>query len=176
MEKSNFKKMALMGMAGGMLLASQSPISADNAGTAGTYLAGGCGGKGGGCGGYKGGSADNLPTYYHQPQQQPQSPQSRGSCGSKRGYTADASSETQTQANYNGYNSNSRPLTEAELLSQLNEQGRATYQSLTPEGRALALTYANQGTPSTDKNESVKLAAQKMSERRNSASTRPAGY
>lgn len=37
-----------------------------------------------------------------------------------------------------------KTLTEADLLNQLNAQGKATYQSLTPEGKALALKLANQ--------------------------------
>lgn len=169
MKKTNFKKMAIMGMAGGMLIAAQSPLSAENAGTAGTFLAGGCGG-GGGCGGYKGGSTDNLPGYYHQTNSQ-----TRSSCSNKRGNIADNYSEVQDQASQQNQFSR-RPITESELLRQLNEQGRNTFQNLTPEGKALALTFANQNIPSTDKNESVRLAAQKTAEKRNSASTRPAGY
>jgi len=50
MDKSNFKKLALMGMAGGMLFASQTPVDA-NISDSGITLAAGCGGAGKGCGG-----------------------------------------------------------------------------------------------------------------------------
>lgn len=40
--------------------------------------------------------------------------------------------------------STQRSLTESELLSQLNDQAKASYQSLDPAGKALALKLANQ--------------------------------
>lgn len=40
--------------------------------------------------------------------------------------------------------SNTGNLTESDLQAQLNSQGRALYQSLSPEGKALALKLANQ--------------------------------
>lgn len=49
-------------------------------------------------------------------------------------YTADASKPATAQ----------RSLTESELLSQLNDQGKAAYQSLDSSGKALALKLANQ--------------------------------
>lgn len=89
------------------------------------------------------------------------------------------------------------PMTEADLMKQLNSEGKKTYQSLDPEGKALALKLANQsckgqndckglnsckskdnscaglggckGTspgPFTDKNDAVKVAAMKMKEKR----------
>lgn len=35
------------------------------------------------------------------------------------------------------------PMTEAELMSKLNSEGKATYQTLDPEGKTLALKLAN---------------------------------
>lgn len=90
-----------------------------------------------------------------------------------------------------------KTITEEELKRQLNEAGRAMFNSLSPEGKALALKLASQsckgqndckglascatsdhscagknscaGTtkgPFTDKNTAVKVAAQKMAEKR----------
>lgn len=50
------------------------------------------------------------------------------------GYTADASKSPTIN----------RTLTESDLISQLNEQGKASYQRLDPAGKALALKLANQ--------------------------------
>lgn len=92
---------------------------------------------------------------------------------------------------------------EAQLLSQLNDEGRAIYSGLDPAGKALAIKLANQscagkndckglnsckskdhscagkgsckGTspgPFKDKNQAVKIAAQKMAEKRAQTSTR----
>lgn len=93
-----------------------------------------------------------------------------------------------------------KTMTESDLLNQLNAQGKATYQSLSPEGKALALKLANQTCkahneckglnscktdtnscagqggckgkspgPFADKNSAVKVAAQKMAEKRSNA-------
>jgi hypothetical protein len=58
------------------------------------------------------------------------------------------------------------PLSEQELMSQLSAQGKAAFQSLTAEGKALALKLANEYE---DKNLAVKAAAAKMAEKRNGA-------
>lgn len=56
-------------------------------------------------------------------------------------------------------------MTESELLSQLNEEGKKTYNSLDANGKALALRMASQDS-FKDKNLAVKAAALKMSEKR----------
>lgn len=92
---------------------------------------------------------------------------------------------------------NGQQLTEAQLLSQLNEEGKAIYRGLDTEGKALALKLANQSCkgqnsckglgsckggghdcagkngcagqsngPFKDKNVAVKIAAQKMAQKR----------
>lgn len=193
MDKSNFKKLALMGMAGGMLLSSQAPISAGEGLESTTLLAGGhCGGKNG-CGGsnrgYQGSSCGA----------------SRGSCGGAKNScggsrnscavfnTADANDSMQQQQQ----RSSGRIMTENELMSQLNDDGKATYRGLDAEGKALALKLASQDCkgkndckglnscksaenscagqgscrgksqgPFSDKNNAVKLAAKKMAQKR----------
>lgn len=142
-KKTNLKKIALMGMAGGALIA-QSQVAAA----------------------------------------QPQNDY-RGS----QYYTADAMDSSMQNSN--------KTMTEQDLLSQLNSEGKSTYQSLDQEGKALALKLANQsckgqngckglnsckskenacagqsgckGTskgPFMDKNAAVKVAAKHMAEKR----------
>jgi hypothetical protein len=56
---------------------------------------------------------------------------------------------------------------EAQLLDSLNPQGRAIYQSLDSEGKALALQLARQNYQDPDKNlAAVKEAQRRMNERR----------
>jgi hypothetical protein len=72
-----------------------------------------------------------------------------------------------SNSSYNNYGSGSYDttsagsLTEADLLKQLNSQGRAIYQSLDDQGKALALKLANQDTYK-DKNQAVKEAQRQM--------------
>lgn len=54
-------------------------------------------------------------------------------------------------------------MTEADLLPQLNDQSKVIYKNLSRDGKALALKLANN---TADKNQAVKLAAQKMAEKR----------
>jgi hypothetical protein len=62
MDKSNFKKMALMGMAGGILLASQTPVHAETAQTQPSLMASGCSSYNGCSSSSKGGNtAENTP-------------------------------------------------------------------------------------------------------------------
>lgn len=56
------------------------------------------------------------------------------------------------------------PLTEAQLLGDLDPQTRAIYLKLSPEGKALALQIAGMSS-SKDKAAAVKEAQKKMSER-----------
>lgn len=190
MDKSNFKKIALMGMAGGMLIASQSPvvasISTEEMGTviAGSGCANGCRAKSSYSGGGSCGNQSNPRGHSCGNQSNPKG----HSCGgnSFRNNTAYEDSTT-TQ-------STRRMMTESDLSSLTPE-----FQKLSPEGKALALKLANQdckgkndckglnscktannscagqggckGTtpgPFTDKVKAVKVAAQKMAEKRTS--------
>jgi hypothetical protein len=64
---------------------------------------------------------------------------------------------------------NKKMMTESELMSQLNEEGKRTYNNLDAAGKALALKMASQDT-FRDKNLAVKAAALKMSEKRQTSS------
>lgn len=117
----------------------------------------------------------------------------------------------QQNGNYNGGNlyyaanamdsmQSSSKMSESDLLQKLSPEGKATYQSLSKEGKDLALKLANQSCqgkngckgmnsckstenacagkagcqgkskgPFTDKNMAVKVAAQKMAEKRSEA-------
>ena len=138
MKKNNLKKLALMSLAGGMLAAQSQAIAA--------------------------------------PQQQ----------RNYQNYTTDAT-----------YDMQSKGMTEQELLSQLNSEGRANYMKMDQEGKDLALKLANQSCkgqndckglnscktksndcagkggckgmspgPFKDKNQAVKIASQKMADKR----------
>lgn len=144
MDKSNFKKMAMMGLAGGLMLTSQSAVNAEviNSDSSQVSLAAqGCGSK---CSG----------SQYRQ-----------GSCGGSsrpRGmgsnYTADASTDEQQQMNQQ-----KRMMSESEFTSQLSGEAKSMYMSMDADGKALAMKFANEGM---DKNQAVKMAQKKMIEKR----------
>jgi hypothetical protein len=145
-KKINLKKIALMGMAGGALMAQSQADAAQQ--------------------------------------------QNNNSYRGNSSYTADGL-DTSVQ------NSSNKALSERDFLSQLNSEGKSTYQSLNKEGKELALKLASQsckgqnackglnscktkdnacagkggcqGTskgPFTDKNAAVKVAAKHMAEKR----------
>jgi hypothetical protein len=61
----------------------------------------------------------------------------------KANYNPSTSTSTSSSSS-NATATTSRPLTESELLSQLNEQGKSAYQGLDSAGKALAVKMANQ--------------------------------
>ncbi len=134
MKKKDFKKLALLGIAGA-LIASQGAAQADdqsddnnNTEILAGMLAAGCGAHG--CS------------------------HSNSGPGS-RGMIADADENTTMDG------SSSQMLTEDQLMSQLNDQGKQMYNNLTPEGKSLALKLASKNA-FRDKNMAVKIAAQKQ--------------
>lgn len=180
MKKNDFKKMALLGMTGGMLLSSQTPVSAQVADSSGIILAHSCGS----------GSCNNKRSCGGQNQQSQPATHSCAQHNPNR-YTAD--SDREVSAMTTGH----RILTESELKSQLNSDTKRVFDGMSPEGKALALKLANQdckgkndckgqnackteknscaglggckGTspaPFKDKNSAVKVAAKYMAEKR----------
>lgn len=156
MKKPNFKKLAMMGMASGMMLGAQASVNADTS-NAGITLASSCGGRGS-CGGM----------YQPQPNtgrgscgSQPQPNSGRSSCGSQaqprgsRYMTADADNLPQQQERM----AHGKMMTENEFIPQLSPQGKSLYMSLDREGKKEALRTASQYS---DKNEAVRMAAKKM--------------
>lgn len=149
MDKHNFKKIALMGLAGGMLLAAQAPVAAHVAVETETTVAG-CGGAGS-CSGSQRPRGSSCSA-------------SRGTSGEKRPNRSFIAEGETTQT---------RTLTESELLSKLNAEGKAVYQGLSPEGKALVMRMVNESCKGgsacngyKDVNELVKSAARKMAEKR----------
>lgn len=192
LKKRDFKKLALMGITGGAMLASQASVaheinhnSMDN-----LFAGGGCSGKSGcnhGNISYRDmphSCAAQQPSYYTEtPAPRPSSScASRSSCAGQSGQTAYYPQQQQMQQNrgYTQWEIADAPrtqgqMTEAELLSQLNEKGKADYRALVDtygkEGKDLALKLASQDSY-TDKNLAVKAAAMKMAEKRKSSSPR----
>jgi hypothetical protein len=78
--------------------------------------------------------------------------------------TANSSSDN-SDSNQTATMNTSANLTEAQLLGMLSPQGRAIYQSLDPEGKALAIQLASQDSY-RDKNLAVKEAQRRMNERK----------
>jgi hypothetical protein len=176
MKKCDFKKLALMGIAGGAMLASQA-----NAGEGESYspliAAHNCAGGGpqhscsnSGPGGY----GYQQPSYQpHACSTQPQqywgdenyAPPTH-SCSNQRGpqtasrpqpnqwnpnYTADTNKSTYDtgrstyeSSKSSSYGTQGKQMTESELLSQLNEEGKGIYHGLDAQGKALALKLASQ--------------------------------
>lgn len=140
MKKTDFKKMALLGMTGGLLLSSQAQVSAEETTNSGIILAHKCGS--GSCNGKS-------------PQTQP----STHSCAAKAANTNTADSDRSMPAMATSH----KTLTESELLDQLNDEGKRDFASLDTEGKALALRLAIQGQ---NKNDAVKAAVRQMADRR----------
>ena len=146
MKKSDFKKMALMGITGGVLLtspnASVEADLADYGDSAGILIAhSGCG-SGGGCRSSRepaqsGCASRNSSNHSGCASRSTmnQGNQTYGQNRGDRGYVAE---------NEQNAPAASRMLTEEELVLQLNDEGKGIYQNLDSEGKALALKLANQ--------------------------------
>lgn len=154
MDKQKFKKIALMGMAGGMLMANQTAANASietQVGSSGTFLAAhGC------AGGCAGRSANNSCA--GRGKYNPPSYDDETAATDATDYQQDRFSQQQ------GMRPAGKTISENEFLSQLNSDGRSLYERLSPEGKAIALQLAQRFN---DKNEAVRAAAQKINERRN---------
>lgn len=169
-KKSKLKKLALMGMASGAMIATTLPGSA-NASSA-TYLAAscgaGCGGggfqPGAGCNGQKqpgGGGCNGYRPGCNNYKNGCNGNQPRSGCNSStqqrgRYNTADADTMPRQQM----HNKMHTSMSESELLSKLSPEGTRMYQNLSPEGKELARKLAAQDM-FKDKNEAVKAAAKK---------------
>lgn len=161
--KYDLKKLASLGLASGLMMAA-APVQADTAGQlSGTYLAHSCGGGGSGhqCGGQSGNNQGGQSQWQNQNRQQTPRQSSCNatsqrnpsqSCNSKNGCGG-----TQNYSNVPYYNpSNSiadndaapkvtaAAMSDSEFMSQLNAQSKATFQSMSPEGKALAMKLAQQ--------------------------------
>ncbi len=88
---------------------------------------------------------------------------------SSRGVIADADD------NMNRNDTSGDMMTEDQLKSQLNDQGKEMYDNLSPEGKALALKLAS-GSTFRDKNMAVKVAAQRSERRAPSNSMNSGSY
>jgi hypothetical protein len=178
MEKRNFSKIALAAI----VLAAGIPSGAQafsDANIVDTHLiAKGCGGSSAGCGGgqaqrnpqisYNSSNsqnayqADSTSTYTT-----PNNNQSRWSNNPNNNATSTwSSSNDMNSSDYNNQQNtmtSSGSLTEAQLLAQLNPQGKAIYQSLNTRGQALARQLASQDSY-RDKNLAVKEAQRRQNE------------
>lgn len=148
-----------MGLTGGLMVASQ-PVEAGftpgtNVSDACTYLAasGHCGahtcsgenaapngprGGGSGCRSYDSGSSN--------PRGAGSGCRSYDKCSTCRSFSSPRGGKNNqiAEEENNLTVTNPAKLTETDLVNKLNPQGKATYQSLSPEGKALALKLANQ--------------------------------
>lgn len=184
MDKSNFKKLALLGLAGGLLISTQTNANENVESNTGSeiFLAAGCGAHG--CGG-----SSNKNTQYT-------AEADRGTMDQQKGAMQKDMQKSMSHS--------AKPMSENELMSQLNANGKTKYQSLDAEGKALAQKLASgscngnneckgmsgcktaknadcagknscKGTGTAlfkDKNEAVKVAAKKMEEKRGKMSAK----
>lgn len=137
MKKTNFKQLAVLGIAGGMLLASQSQVNAES--NSEVVLAGqnGCGAN----------SCSHKSQHV-----QPNNMLS----DSNKELMQDMSRKTPSQ----------KIISEGEFRSQLDDKGKRIYSTLDPEGKELALKLANQQGAEKNANDAVRDAAKQMAERR----------
>lgn len=139
MDKIDLKKLALMGITGGVMIAAQAPLSADNSSShidAGKILAAKCGSNGS-CGGSSGSCGSHSCSSSHYSQYQ-------NSCGSRcggthqpnrwgGGYFADNDDNAPQD------NSAPTPMTENDFKGKLSPQAKADFDKLSPEGKANAI-------------------------------------
>lgn len=142
----NFKQLALLGMAGGLLIASQAPVQAEVMTDSEILLAGQ-----GGCASC---NSQKAPQKHIQPDNML------------------SESDTQLMKDTSRKQGATSPhaMKESDLLPQLSENGKGTYQTLDVEGKALALKLAAEQNP----NEAVKIAAKQMAERQAKATSNSA--
>lgn len=154
MKKNDLKKMALMGITGGIMLASQGAFANEAAQNT-ILLAGhGCGGgscgshgagstkySGQGCGGHSGsyGNTHGCSSYHES-----------GSCGARNGYRGDiAESDVVVPPTHpsTAPSTTDKPagqlMSEQELNSQLSNEGKFLFSRLSPEGKSLAIKLAS---------------------------------
>ena len=133
----NFKQLALLGMAGGLLIASQTPVQAEVMTDSEVILAGqnGCSS----CG-------SKPPQRKHiQPDQM----------------LSESDTQLMKDTSRKQIVDSPNAMKESDLLPQLSENSKTTYQTLDVEGKAAALKLAAEQNP----NEAVKVAAKQMAER-----------
>lgn len=162
--KYDLKKLASLGLASGLMMAA-APVQADTAGQlSGTYLAHSCGGNGGSghqCGG-RSNSNQGQNQWQSQNQQAPrqsscnsvsqrspsQSCNSKHGCGGSQNYSNvpyyTPNNESIADNDATAAKASSAAMSESEFMSQLNAQNKATFQSMSPEGKALAMKLAQQ--------------------------------
>jgi hypothetical protein len=173
MKKKDLKKLALMGITGGVLTLSQSPLNASEGLTT-NILAASCGGKTS-CGGSTAdnnrnqgyNSSEDSSTYYNNQgsysqnqgsgsNRQP-SRQNQGSCSNSRpNSSSQGSCSNRNDSGRWGQNpnffadnddqtnsDNSKPLTESEFKAKLSPQAKTDFDKLTPEAKAKAIKMAS---------------------------------
>lgn len=157
MKTSKFKKLAMLGITGGVLAAAQAPVAVDA--SVGTILAAKCGS--GSCGGaYRPqGSCGAAPQY---PNGNPQGQwQAQGGCSgaqNPRGYTADAGNMPQMQdQQYQRQDQRNMPraISENDLLNRLSSDTKSIYMALDADGKIMVMQFANQGMEPNDAVRSV---------------------
>ena len=169
MKKRDLKKLALLGLTGGIMLGSQSVV-ANEAESSGTLIAhSGCGANS--CNnqpsGPKAGRNSRTSNGCAAPSQRTtngcaapnqkttnscnaQNREASNSCGSPSGPNNSCNSYFRNARNGGEIAqadekvSNPGKLTESDLLDQLNDQAKQQYLGMSPEGKALALKLANQ--------------------------------
>lgn len=139
MKKRDLKQLALMGLAGGLIVSAEGSATSSQDQNMPTYLAGGgCGGKGG-CGQSSGGYAPNQQTYRN------------NYYNNYRSVTADTQQAPQMhqqqqyqQQQQQGMRPIAGMISEQMLFNHLSERERTVYQSLSPEAKQLVLKVASQ--------------------------------
>jgi hypothetical protein len=158
MKKKDLKKLAMYGITGGLIVASQGSVQADtqseenNSETLAGLLAAGCGGgtRGNGYNGCNGGtqpSGCNSGTRANGYNGCNGGTRGNGynGCGGTRGNViADADEDTKSSA------ATGQLMTEDQLMSQLNDQGKQMYKSMNPEGKAMAIKLASRSCKGTN--------------------------
>lgn len=175
MKKKDLKKLALFGITGGLMVASQGTVKADAP---------------------EGENSSDVLTGLMAASCGSHTCSSYGGCGNTRGgIIADADEDTKSD-------DSGQVMTEDQLMSQLNDQGKQMYKSLNPEGKAMAIKLASRSCKGTnackgqnsckssmnscagkgscagtsqcsfkDKNLAVKVAAQHQAEKRANTNT-----
>ena len=171
MNKKDLKKLALLGLTSGVMLGTGGVQAANTQANtvSGSLLAHACGG---GCGGKKAnrsGCSSSYSSCGSQSNQPKSGCSSYSSCGgankSDRGFVAggcgagSCSNHNSSKGGTRNYiaevnetlsTSSGQLMTEDQLKSQLNDQGKQTYNSLTPEGKAMAVKLASRSCKGTN--------------------------
>lgn len=157
MDKSKFKKLALLGMAGGLLLATESVVQADEyvMTEQSHYLARSCGSK-----------CSSPSNKFNSDVDLSKDNDDTADASDTEDESKSMAQQQATQPQQQQWTKGTpNPMTERELIGKLSPDAKSLYWGLDPEGKAVALKFVNEGSYN-NVNKAVEAAARHAAAKR----------